>query len=351
MSAAVAAPPRAGIQRARYWIVDQLLSGKPAGWIEDRLCLAGVPRDEAAREVAAALASDAVQAAKIHMRRRKQLEQLLEMYAALWRRSAASRAIPEVATLDEETFAEAFYYRNRPVVVRGGVAHWPAVGRWTPRYFKQHFGSVEIEYMRGTNRYAHETARARATMGAFVDEVESTRASNAFYVVATNRSLRNPGLAPLSDDLRPIAFAPALDFDDPQMMRLWFGPRGTITALHHDVMNVLFAQVYGRKQFILAPSFCLPMAANRVGLRSEIDPVAIDAARSPRAAEIPWLHVEVGPGDLLFIPLGWWHWVFAAETSISIGFGDFTVGGAYDEWSAADLDAPLPPFPFGEERA
>jgi hypothetical protein len=36
---------RAAVPRMRYWIADQLLSGKPALWIEDRLVLAGVARD------------------------------------------------------------------------------------------------------------------------------------------------------------------------------------------------------------------------------------------------------------------------------------------------------------------
>ena len=27
----------------------------------------------------------------------------------------------------------------------------------------------------------------------------------------------------------------------------WFGPGGTVTPLHHDVVNVLFVQMYGRK--------------------------------------------------------------------------------------------------------
>lgn len=331
--------------RTRTWIAGQLLDGADAARLEERLVVLGVARETAAREIAALLGSDYLRAATVHMRRARKTEQLLELYAAQWRRSKDALGVAEVTALDAAEFAEKYYARNRPVIVRGGAAHWPAVGTWTPRWFAERFPDAEVEYMAGADRYAAESARSRTTMRAFADRVESTRAANDFYIVATNRSFRNGALAPLAADLRPIPFAPQIDFDDPRVARLWFGPRGTITSLHHDVMNVLFAQVYGVKEFILAPSFCWPMAYNDAGLHSELDPVVLDTKRFPRAAAIPWLRATVRPGDLLFIPLGWWHWVYAAATSISIGLGDFAVGGAYDEWKDADVAPAGGPFP------
>jgi hypothetical protein len=34
---------------------------------------------------------------------------------------------------------------------------------------------------------------------------------------------------------------------------MWFGPAGTVTRLHHDVMNVMLHQVDGWKHVILVP--------------------------------------------------------------------------------------------------
>ena len=337
--------------RTRTWIAGELLDGADAGRLEERLVVLGVARETAAREIAALLSSDYLRAATIHMRRARKAEQLLELYAAMWRRSNDARGITEATSLGAAEFAENYYARNRPVIVRGGAAHWPAVGTWTPRWFAERFPDAQVEYMAGTDRYAAESARTRTTMREFAERVESVRAANDFYIVATNKSFRNGALAPLAADLRPIAFAPQIDLGDPRAVRLWFGPRGTITPLHHDVMNVLFAQVYGVKEFVLAPSFCWPMAYNDAGLHSEFDPIVLDVKRFPRAAAIPWLRAKVGPGDLLFIPLGWWHWVYAATTSISIGLGDFEVAGAYDEWNDADVAPAGGPFPQQTRKA
>jgi Cupin-like domain len=329
----------------RTWIVNQLLHGRDPGRVADRLATLGVARRTAEAAVRDAGEDEYLRAARVHVARTRKMEGLLDAYARMWNRSAEARSLAEVDALDEETFREEFYYRNRPVLVRRGAAHWPAVARWTPAAFKARFGSVPIEYMAGSNRYRRaKDVQRRTTVGAFVDRVEATRASNEFYVVATNLTFRRSAdLLPLSEDLRPLAFAPQIDFTDPAVVNLWFGPRGTVTPLHHDVMNVLFAQVHGRKDFILAPAFSVAGLYNRYGVYSDVDPAALDLRRFPDAARVRWLRARVGPGDVLFIPVGWWHWVYAVDTSISISLADFTVEGVLDRLGSLRGDIELAP--------
>ncbi len=37
----------------------------------------------------------------------------------------------------------------------------------------------------------------------------------------------------------------------------------------------------------------------------------------------PKLECEIGPGDALFLPIGWWHHVEALDVSISVSFTNF----------------------------
>ena len=57
---------------------------------------------------------------------------------------------------------------------------------------------------------------------------------------------------------------------------LWIGPEGTFTPLHHDLTNNLFAQVVGRKKFIMAPASQLPKIYNDPHVFSEIDDLESD---------------------------------------------------------------------------
>ena len=58
--------------------------------------------------------------------------------------------VDEVAVdkLDEEIFRRDYFRGDRPLAIRGGVKHWPAVGRWSRDYFESLFGSrkVPIDY-------------------------------------------------------------------------------------------------------------------------------------------------------------------------------------------------------------
>ena len=56
---------------------------------------------------------------------------------------------------------------------------------------------------------------------------------------------------------------------------------------------------------------------------SAVDPEHVDLARYPAFAGATVLDIEVEPGDLLFLPVGWWHWVRALDVSISATFSSF----------------------------
>ncbi len=53
---------------------------------------------------------------------------------------------------------------------------------------------------------------------------------------------------------------------------------------------------------------------------SPVDAEAPDLVAHPRAGEVEWREVILGPGDMLFIPKGYWHYVRALTTSVSINF-------------------------------
>jgi len=50
---------------------------------------------------------------------------------------------------------------------------------------------------------------------------------------------------------------------------------------------------------------------------SPIDPCAPDLEAFPRFAEVELHEIVLGPGDLLYVPPGWWHEVTSLSVSVS----------------------------------
>jgi ribosomal protein L16 Arg81 hydroxylase len=111
----------------------------------------------------------------------------------------------------------------------------------------------------------------------------------------------------------------------------WFGPGGTETPLHHDTMNILFAQVVGRKRLLLIPPEQSEFVYNRIGVYGDVDPETPDLERYPLYQRVTPISVEVAPGEMLFLPVGWWHHVRSLEPSITLTFTNFAFPNRY-EW-------------------
>jgi ribosomal protein L16 Arg81 hydroxylase len=75
---------------------------------------------------------------------------------------------------------------------------------------------------------------------------------------------------------------------------------------------------------------------NNVAVYSEVDPLAPDLDRHPLFEEANQIHFDIGPGQTLFIPAGWWHHVEALESSISVSFTNFAFSNAID-WANPTL--------------
>ncbi|MET0947951.1 MAG: cupin-like domain-containing protein [Pseudomonas sp.] len=108
--------------------------------------------------------------------------------------------------------------------------------------------------------------------------------------------------------------------------RIWIGPKGTLTPLHRDDTDNLFAQVWGQKSFILAA----PHHREALGTWStspkggldgcDFNPDAPDYQRFPTARDVTFLRITLQAGDLLFLPEGWFHQVESITTSLSVNF-------------------------------
>jgi hypothetical protein len=274
-------------------------------------------------------------------KRTEKMVGLLKLLYTYWVASDHAASIDQTEPPGKKEFLNEYYLTNRPLIVRDGAHAWPAVSLWTNEYLTEKYGHVTIEYMAGSARdYGQisqvESVKRNMPLGAFLERCNSLVSSNDFYMVATNFNLKSAALSPLIEDICRPNLYPLEDQTWKQRARLWIGPRGTVTPLHHDRMNSIFVQVRGKKRWRMLPSVSLPLMHNHAVTFSEFD-ASHEWPDHDNHAPSPYLDFVLNPGDILFVPVGWWHWVYSMEQSISVNFIGFPDMGAPDEWSDSAL--------------
>ena len=331
------APPEEVSREWQRWAALSLLDGQLLADVVATMVDEGVGEAPAAAVCARILANNpAYDAARVTLAQLHKLESFLDVRRQMQSLSTHPPAVDRRSGLSREQFLDEYYAENRPVLLADVCDLWPARGLWTPQYLVDTIGAdVEVEVMADRDadpRYEVNAEDHRRTMRFedYVGKLSASRKGNDAYLVANNQFLSSDAAAPLWEDFTV----------DPRYLRsdgergrafLWLGPAGTITPLHHDVMNVLFSQVVGRKRFRLYSPVDTPLLYNTLSVYSEVDPLAPDLERFPLFADATAIEVVVEPGETLFVPVGWWHHVVSLDLSMSVSFTNF----AYDnepEW-------------------
>jgi len=324
----------------RRWAAVALMKGAPLAEVLGMLRDQGFPEGDAIRYTASLFDDPALDAG------RWLAQQLQKVYSVLTMRETM-RALSDVPLdverrtgVSQKEFLDRYYSQNTPVLMTDSCDKWPAQSIWDADYLVTKLGSTEVEVMAGRESdpdYEINANQHRFMMpfDEYVAKIKSEARSNDTYLVANNKLLATEAALPLWEDfsLDERYLAP-----DPKRTHafLWLGPAGTVTPLHHDSVNVLFNQVDGWKHVILIPSLEIHRVYNNLAVYSQVDPLKPDLGQFPLFADAQQIHLDVGPGQTLFIPAGWWHHVEATEASISISFTNFAFSNDI-EWSNPTL--------------
>lgn len=302
------------------------MSGVAPDKLVARMVEQGFDEDSCRREVEHAAASPAVEAgvelAAAH-RKRAALQQAL---GKMHLQGGRTQPVPRVT--DRDIFYRDYLWANRPAIVPGLMADWPALQKWTPEYFSARFGDeiIEVTGDRDVDPLFEDNFplhRRTMTMRDYVAAIECGGVSNDLYLVAKNGLLSNPAFRALHDDFTPPPDYLDRNFRGHDNARLWVGPGGTVTPLHHDGSNIFFGQIQGRKEIrLIAPCF-LDLLYNDRTCFSQVDLANVDDQAFPLMRNVAIQTAIVEPGDFILLPVGWWHWVRAIEPSISLTFHNF----------------------------
>lgn len=212
-------------------------------------------------------ATGEVQALRAALRQRDQLMETLERQRDL---CPATAVLERRGPISAEEFLERYYAVNCAVILEGELASWPALSKWSPEYLD-----------------------VRAGVGL--------------------------GKAPFEID--PVLLA---DLGSLEKFLL-VGHRGkvenylasTLTPIQQQTANCLLCQISGSSQInVSAPSETGKILSQR-------RPDSGQALPTPQLAGIRSYDIVLNAGDVLFLPLGWWHQMAVGASSVIVTQTEF----------------------------
>jgi hypothetical protein len=333
----------------RDWLLDNARTDVTRDELIATLVQAEVPDAVAAREV------DAARAAAFEERARR-LQNVLDLQRAVRATARERGEIERRRDVDADELLRGYWRASWPVVLEDAMARWPALERWSPRALKERFGEVRVRVQTGRDADPladqHLAAhREEMPLADYIDAITTAGESNDLYLVARDRAFDSDGLLPLLDDVVAPPYHDAARL--PRGCSLWLGPAGTRTPLHHDQTNNLMCLVFGRKVVHLASPTSPALVERTRGLWSELDLEDLEDLDDDERAALEVFRVEMGPGDALFVPAGWWHQVRATEVSLHLSLTAFRwpnhfpgfLPGAYRARVEDEEPAPADPSP------
>lgn len=225
----------------------------------------------------------------------------------------------ESETFDRDLLGEA-WRGGLPAVFRGAATRWRAFRKWTPAYLAGELAGTEVVVRRydpsAGSSFMEQSFQQTRTLK-FPEYLEVLEQDNSWAIRESWEMFEGTRLA---RDLPLSRLLPRRDLS----YHLWCGPSGYVTGLHADLVDLnLLVHLWGKKQVTLfAPDQGDLLYVNTPdsvdgGLYSEVNVPDPDLERFPLYAQAESVEVMLEPGDVLFIPKGWWHYVVGREVTLS----------------------------------
>lgn len=174
--------------------------------------------------------------------------------------------------------------------------------------------------MRLLKKKSHKEVAAMNAKVLAQTRLTNDRESSVFYAdtAMLEELLGKTKLAELKELLAP--------FKKFFQIKIWLNTPGYTTPLHSDSVRNFVMQLYGRKRWVLISkrhwNDCYPGRINEFKNQffKTKNPYNVDIKQFPKFKNVKILSVDMQPGELLYVPFKYLHFVHSLDTSIMVSF-------------------------------
>ncbi len=209
--------------------------------------------------------------------------------------------------LTRESFKEEYLSRQKPVVLTDFMDSWPAKTKWNIDFFKSNYGYLKVPLFSNNYSKPGKGYMAPELVVSFKEYLEMLEAGPTEYRMFLFNILKQvPELC--NDYFNP-------DITDGWVKTfpfMFFGGEGSKVGLHYDIdmSHVFLNQFHGRKRVVLfSHDDSDKLYHHPFTVASFVDVNNPDYEKYPALKSLTGLECILYPGETLFMPSGYWHYI------------------------------------------
>ncbi|KAI6651776.1 Hypoxia-inducible factor 1-alpha inhibitor [Oopsacas minuta] len=253
-----------------------------------------------------------------------------------------------------------YLYKELPVVIEGSNLVGPALEKWDLGYLTENLGDRGLYNVMQTkghqmfkyfdqNKVTQLKGKMEFVLEASTDEMKFQEFVKRIQLPQRGRDTYSYLQQPLNDTVGPNIFSDFRRFNW-ELVKRWsgdmkwgsltnnmllIGEPGNITPVHYDEQQNLFCQVGGEKRCLLFhprhfdklypyPVYHPCDRQSKVNLR------APDLSLYPLVSQLEGMECVLSPGDVLYIPIYWWHQIESLEPDLTTSITFWFKAGSID---------------------
>ena len=205
----------------------------------------------------------------------------------------------------------------------GAMEDWPALASWSVERLRRLAGPRTVPVEIGRRYTDQDWTQQLMTVEDFAKDFLTDNCSRVGYLAQHQLLSQVPALR--EDIIIPdYCFTGDSEEEEELDINVWIGPAGTVSPAHTDKKHNVLCQVSGYKYVaVFYPDMTAslyPDPAPMFSNTSRVDLDLPDTEQFPLVKQLAGQHTILGPGEMLYIPPGVWHYVRSLDISFSVSF-------------------------------
>lgn len=218
--------------------------------------------------------------------------------------------------IDRATFQERFLKPNKPVVMKNFSGSWPAKDKWSFDYFKSRYPDLMVpvygEAFADTGK-SYTSTDDKMLFSDYLDLIASKPTQLRMFLFNIFKHI--------PDLCQDFNYPDIIDYYVKKHPFMFFGGATSKVDAHFDLdlSHVFLTQFHGRKRVILfGPEYSTHLYRHPLTVSCNLDLGNPDFQKYPKLLEAKGYECEINNSETLFIPSGYWHYIYYVEGGFAL---------------------------------